>query len=210
MDKTVSLRNKLLMKAKHKMLEKFESSELHIIRAVNLQDSLEATLNLLKEHAGEIKLLKSEKLTEQVKDLDRSIQLVEAEKKSLEAFIDKTMNEELPNFSALAGPVIGAKMLSEAGSLKRLAMLPSSTIQLLGAEKALFEHLKEGKKCPKHGYLFNHSLVRKVGRKSKGKAARAIAGKLSIAAKIDYFNNGKKNISEQLNKELNERLKQIK
>jgi nucleolar protein 56 len=100
-------------------------------------------------------------------------------------YLDEVMNENCKNVLALAGSTIGARLLREAGSLKRLASLQSGTIQLLGAEKALFRHIKTKARPPKHGYIVNHPVV--AGAKDKGKAARALADKISITARLDYF-----------------------
>ncbi len=102
-------------------------------------------------------------------------------------YLEKTMKEYCKNVYVLAGPTIGAKLLREAKSLKRLASLQSSTMQLLGAEKALFRHIKTGAKSPKYGHIVNHPVVINARKEDKGKAARALADKLSIAARLDYF-----------------------
>lgn len=103
----------------------------------------------------------------------------------LEKKIEGIMRKNVPNISEVAGALLGARLISYAGSLRRLAFFPSSTIQLLGAEKALFMHLQKGTKPPKHGMLLHHPKVAKA--EKKGKAARKLANKISIAAKIDYF-----------------------
>ncbi len=137
-----------------------------------------------------------------------SLQLKE-ERAFLITFIESEMLEVAKNFSAVAGPLLAAKLLGEAGSMKRLAVLPSSTIQLFGAEKALFRHLKNRQvKPPKHGFIFMHPLVQKTPRKNKGKMARALAGKLAIAAREDFF--GEKDISEGLLKGLEQRFEELK
>ncbi len=119
-----------------------------------------------------------------------------------EDYIEGKMKDLAPNVTAIAGAIIGAKLLEHVGTLKRLMMLPSSTIQLLGAEKALFRHLVTGAKCPKFGVIFNHPLV--AISKNKGKAARLIADKISIAAKVDYFKG--EFIGDKLRKELEKKI----
>ena len=104
-----------------------------------------------------------------------------------EKYLEGVMKKYCPNVLALAGVTIGAKLIELAKSLKRLAMLPASTIQLLGAEKALFRHIKTRAKSPKHGIIINHPLVQKAQRKDRGKAARVVADKLSLCARLDYF-----------------------
>ena len=102
-------------------------------------------------------------------------------------YLDKLMDELMPNTKSIAGTTISAKLLEHAGSLKHLSELPSTTVQLFGAEKALFRHLHSNAKCPKYGLLHEHPLIPKTKRKDHGKAARALADKISIAAKVDYF-----------------------
>ncbi|MBN1275718.1 hypothetical protein JXA12_05515 [Candidatus Woesearchaeota archaeon] len=119
--------------------------------------------------------------------LAKAIKALREERDQLESYLDRVMLRRCPNVLVLAGPTIGARLLREAGSLKRLAMVQASTIQLYGAEKALFRHLKTGAKPPKHGHLINHPLLAKAGKEDKGKVARALADKISIAAKVDYF-----------------------
>ncbi len=102
-------------------------------------------------------------------------------------YLEKTLKFRAPNMQALAGTTIAARLLSGAGSLRRLAIMPSSTIQLLGAEKALFRHLRSGAKSPKHGHIFNHQLVQHAKRADAGKVARGLADKLSLCAKLDFF-----------------------
>jgi nucleolar protein 56 len=118
-------------------------------------------------------------------------------------YLEKTMKEYCVNVYVLAGPTIGAKLLREAKGLKRLASLQSSTVQLLGAEKALFRHIKTGARSPKYGYIVNHPVVINARKDDKGKAARALADKLSIAARLDYFKG--EFLGEKFFKELQQR-----
>lgn len=108
------------------------------------------------------------------------------QRETLITYLESLMKVHMPNVYALTEAMIGAKLLEKAGSLQQLAFLPASTIQLLGAEKALFRHLRNRKiRPPKHGYILSHSYV--IGSKDKGKAARVLAAKISICAKVDYF-----------------------
>ena len=112
------------------------------------------------------------------------------------------MKKHCPNMLEVAGVLISAKLLEHAGSLRRLMMMPASTIQILGAEKALFRHLKTGKKAkpPKYGILSQHPLIGKVKKEEYGKVARTLADKISIAVKVDYFKG--KFIGDKLKEEL--------
>ncbi len=118
------------------------------------------------------------------------------------------MGEIAPNIKELAGPLLGARLIAKAGGLKKMAELPASTIQVLGAEKALFRHLTKGTRPPKHGILFQHPWVRNAKRWQRGKIARSLAAKLAIAAKEDYFEG--RFIADKLKKELEERIEEIK
>ncbi|HIP66620.1 MAG TPA: C/D box methylation guide ribonucleoprotein complex aNOP56 subunit [Candidatus Nanopusillus sp.] len=130
-------------------------------------------------------------------------------REDLRKYIEKLMEEVAPNVKAIAGPTVGARLIALAGGLKELAMLPASTIQVLGAEKALFRHLRKGTPPPKHGVLFNHPMVQKLPKKRRGAMARTLAAKISIAAKVDAFTPGKF-IADRLQKELEERFRQLK
>ena len=127
------------------------------------------------------------------------------ESKLLGEYLDKVMKNYCPNLYAMAGSMIGAKLLKEAGSLRKLAMMRSSTIQLLGAEKALFRHIRTGAKPPKYGFLLQHQLVQKAKRDTRGKVARALADKIFLAVKVDYFKG--KYVADKLLKELDEKFK---
>ncbi len=102
-------------------------------------------------------------------------------------YIEAVMDAECPNLKEVAGVSIGARLLAHAGSLKKMATLPASTIQLFGAETALFRHLRTGARPPKHGLIINHPLISKAKKMEKGKVARGLSDKIAIAVKIDYF-----------------------
>ncbi len=116
----------------------------------------------------------------------RIISLYELRKEH-ELYIQKIMKEYCPNLLELAGTTIAARLIELGRGLKHLALLPASTIQLLGAEKALFRHLKTNARSPKHGIIINHPLIQNAKRDQKGKAARMLADKLSLCARLDYF-----------------------
>ena len=108
---------------------------------------------------------------------------------NLKVLMETELNKLMPKTVKIATPLITAKLLFIAGSFKNLAMMPSSRIQLLGAEKALFRFLRSGNKMPKYGVLFQHPEVLEADKKSRGKVARKLAAKISIALKQDYFGN---------------------
>jgi len=126
-------------------------------------------------------------------------------RKKLEAHVELEMQTVAPNLSAILGAAVGARILGKAGSLKKLASMPASTIQIIGAEKALFRSLKTGAQPPKHGLLFQHAMVHAAPRWQRGKIARAIAAKAVIAARVDVYGEGiNKTLLEKLNIRVNE------
>jgi nucleolar protein 56 len=128
-------------------------------------------------------------------------------RKNMEDYVDHTMEELAPNVRAVAGALLGARLIAMAGSLQNLAMRPASTIQVIGAEKALFRSLKTGARPPKHGLIFQHTLLHDAKRWQRGKIARVIAGKLAIAARADAF--GGRFIGDKLKADINKRLEEI-
>jgi nucleolar protein 56 len=121
---------------------------------------------------------------------------------NLTEYISGIAEEAAPNVSALAGTLLAAKLIEKAGSLRKLAMMPSSTLQILGAEKALYRAVKTNARPPKHGLIFQHPYVNGAPRGLRGIRARHLAAKLAIAARADAFTGNK--IWEQLKKDLNE------
>jgi nucleolar protein 56 len=136
-----------------------------------------------------------------IKKLGNEIIMQTELRKILAHQIEEMMEKIAPNIKELLTATVGARLLAKAGSLQKLSVMPSSTIQIIGAEKALFRSLKTGAPPPKHGILFQHPILHSAPKWQRGKMARAIASKVAIAARIDLFRNGEKDlhISEQLN-----------
>ncbi|BDZ66919.1 NOP5/NOP56 family protein [Methanobacterium ferruginis] len=124
---------------------------------------------------------------EVIQGFARTIKSIQDSKKSTADYVDGKMEEMAPNLRDLVGASLGAKIIAHTGGIKRLALLPSSTVQILGAEKALFRHLKTGERPPKHGLIYQHPDVRGSRWWIRGKVARALAGKISLAVRKDYF-----------------------
>ena len=122
-----------------------------------------------------------------VQDLADSLCRVYEDRERTEGYISEIVKDSCPNMCALIGGPLSARLISLSGGLERLASLPSSTIQMLGAEKAMFRHLKSGKRPPKHGVIYQHPDVHRSPKWQRGNIARALAGKISIAAKIDQY-----------------------
>ena len=238
------VREHLLKKTKKTIQKRFESNDIHIVRAVNTLDELDGLFNQLYEQVVEWYAVHFPELARVLSDPDTFLQCVvsigdrknfsqqslqklgekqragkivakaqnsngssissnslspiqstaktalglKKQRSVLEAFVEGEIKKIMPRTTKLVTPVLAARLLKEAGSFKRLAMFPSSTVQVLGAEKALFRHKKFGSKPPKHGLLFQHSLVQKASRDDRGKVARSLAGKVSIEVRKDYFN----------------------
>ncbi|HIH19092.1 TPA: NOP58 family protein [Candidatus Micrarchaeota archaeon] len=121
--------------------------------------------------------------------LAKEIQSLWSLRDEIEAYEAKVAQELCPNLSHIAGPELAAKLVAQAGGLQRMSTFPSSTIQVLGAEKALFKHLKSGSKPPKHGLIFQHAMIGKSPKKARGKLSRALAAKLTIASKADAISH---------------------
>ena len=130
------------------------------------------------------------------------------QRETAEKYTDKVMAEVAPNMSSLLGAVLSAKLISMAGSLENVAKMPASTLQVLGAEKALFRTIKTGARPPKHGIIFQYAAIHQSPRWLRGKIARAVAGKLAIAARMDAF--GGSNSGEKLRGALDKKIGDLK
>ena len=155
-----------------------------------------------KSRGGDI----SEKNLEIVQSMAQQMLDLHKLRKNLEVHVESEMQNVAPNISAILGAAVGARILGRAGSLSKLASMPASTIQVIGAEKALFRSLKTGAQPPKHGLLFQHPMVHASPRWQRGKIARAIAAKAVIAARVDVYGEG---LNETLLDKLNVRVKEI-
>jgi len=122
------------------------------------------------------------------------------EKRELEQHVKSAIHEIALNLSAIIDPILAARLLALAGSLEKLSKMPASTIQLIGAEKALFRHLKNRGKSPKFGIIFMSDWIQSAPDHMRGKVARVLASKLMMAARIDYYSG--RNESAKLRKEL--------
>lgn len=126
----------------------------------------------------------------------------------LEEYIAANIEPIAPNMCALLGPNLAARMISLAGGLQRLASLPASTLQLLGAEKAMFRHLREKKKPPKHGIIYQHPSVHRSPYWQRGNISRALAAKAVIAARVDQY--GGEYRGDELVEQFNSRVEDIR
>ena len=231
------LKEEMVKKTKQDVKKELLRRDKIIVHAVKTIDAIDKTGNLLVEklrewysvYNPELKTGDIEKLFDiieklerkkdsmgadltqkdlnQIKSYSEKVRALYEEKEKISNYLEKIMKEEAPNITAILGPVLGARFIATAGSLEKLAEFPSSTVQVLGAEKALFAHLKKGVKPPKYGLLFQYPLVRKASKKNKGKIARKTASKVSIAAKVDFFKG--EFIGDKLMKELEEEVSKL-
>ena len=123
-------------------------------------------------------------------------------------FIDTQSAVEFPDLSLLLGPKLACRMVKESGGLERMSSFPAGTVQLIGAEKALFRHLRKGRKPPKHGLIFQHPLVHSMPREHRGQISRFLASKAVIAARVDRFHG--KHIGERLKAEVEKRAEELR
>eukprot|EP01111_Echinosteliopsis_oligospora_P018737 TRINITY_DN875_c0_g1_i1.p1 TRINITY_DN875_c0_g1~~TRINITY_DN875_c0_g1_i1.p1 ORF type:complete len:513 (+),score=163.48 TRINITY_DN875_c0_g1_i1:28-1539(+) len=155
-----------------------------ILEIVNDEDKTQEIFDAARTSMGtdisKIDLASIEEFTEKV------ISLTEYRNK-LHQYLIKKMNDCAPNLSALMGEMVGARLISRAGSLTNLAKYPASTVQILGAEKALFRALKTKGKTPKYGLIYHSTFIQKANAKNKGRISRYVANKASLASRIDSF-----------------------
>ena len=142
-----------------------------------------------------------------IQDYANQILSFDTYRSELEDYLENLMDNFAPNLNTIVGPLVGAKLIAKAGSLQKLAYMPASRIQLLGAEKALYRFLRTGEKRPKHGLIFQWKQIRSSKYHQRGKISRLIAGKIGIASKVDYFAGDF--IGDIILKEIEEKIKEI-
>jgi nucleolar protein 56 len=190
-----------------------------MLQAMEALDKLSQAVKLLDERLYEWSRLHSQEivhgkdLAESLKDdenmglLAKAILSLRESRKATEMDVSAAVQTLAPNLSNLAGPILAARLISRAGGLSRLAGMPSSRVQVMGAEKSLFKHLKGQAPSPKHGIIYRHPAVVGSPRRLRGRAARSLAAKLAIAARLDANGAG---LSQDLQESLAARLIQIR
>ncbi len=168
-----------------------KSSKEKLMKELKIKDSMGASL-------------KNEDVSQIIELAKQTFSLHELRGKH-EKYLEKIMEKYCRNITYLAGTLIAAKLIAQAGSLKKLVLFPASTIQMLGAEKALFRHITTGARTPKYGIIMQHPFIQNAKKEDKGKVARTLADKLSIAAKLDYFKGEFK--ADKLKKEIEKKFK---
>ncbi len=202
-----------------RQLKAWATAEQDLLQAVDALDDLNQSVNLLDErlyewsrlHRDEIvhgmDLASSLSQDKSMGELARAILSLRESRQRLEDVVASAASSLAPNLSALAGPVLAARLISRASSLKRLAEMPSSVIQVMGAEKALFKHLHGKAPSPKHGIIYRHPAILGTPKKLRGRMARTLAAKLAIAARLDYAGSG---ISSELKGDLDRRIIEVR
>ncbi|NXA43709.1 NOP56 protein, partial [Eudromia elegans] len=128
-------------------------------------------------------------------------------RRGLQEYLRSKMSQVAPSLSALIGEVVGARLISHAGSLTNLAKYPASTVQILGAEKALFRALKTRGNTPKYGLIFHSTFIGRAAAKNKGRISRYLANKCTIASRIDCFSEVPTSVfGDKLREQVEERL----
>jgi len=145
---------------------------------------------------------------EAVKRLAQNVRGLYLYREEVEEFLEEELKSIAPNLHYLIGATLAARLISLAGGLRALAFMPASRIQLLGAEKALFRHLKKKARPPKHGIIFQLPEIKSSPRKLRGRISRRIAAILAQAARIDAFTG--KFRGEELGEKMQARLEEVR
>ena len=171
---------KLVKNRKELNQDKFEKLEEILMDSARAQAVIDASKSSMGMDISPVDLLNIDTFASRVIGLTDY-------RKELAAYLQSKMGLVAPNLATLIGDVVGARLISHAGSLTNLAKAPASTVQILGAEKALFRALKTRGNTPKYGLIFHSSFIGRAGAKNKGRISRYLANKCSIASRIDAF-----------------------
>lgn len=209
-------------------LLQFASGDKQVIQDVEALDTLNDVTNLLSERlfewysfyqgsipesrelAREIVEDCHDEIPDAMRSLAQNLLDLSESRKLLITHIQDQMTCVSPNLTNLAGALLAARLLAIAGGLDKLCRMPASRLQVLGANRAMFRHLR-GASPPKHGIIFRHPLIHASPRHLRGRIARTLASKLVIAARIDYYSNSDEvEVREELARSLNARIEEIK
>ncbi|QSG08286.1 NOP5/NOP56 family protein [Halapricum desulfuricans] len=220
------LREATIETAREAVAERERADDQQLVHAVRAMDDCERTANELAERVAEwggsrigesgggVSFTREIAEREPGGDLDEQLralaeQVVDLDERAAElrASIERLAPEVAPNLAAMAGPVLAARLIALSGGLKQLARSASGTVQVLGAEDALFAHLRGNAPSPKHGVIYTHEYVRGTDPEHRGSAARALAGKLTLAARVDHYSGERR---PELQAELDDRIETIR
>ncbi|ROL47417.1 Nucleolar protein 56 [Anabarilius grahami] len=171
---------KLIGNRKELSEESLEALEEVTMDSAKAQAILDASRSSMGMDISPIDLINIESFSSRVVSLSKYRQ-------ELQEYLRSKMGQVAPNLAALIGDVVGARLISHAGSLTNLAKYPASTVQILGAEKALFRALKTRGNTPKYGLIFHSTFIGRAAAKNKGRISRYLANKCTIASRIDCF-----------------------
>jgi len=192
---------KLIKNRKELTEESLESIEEITMDSAKAQAILDASKSSMGMDISPVDLINIELFATRVVSLSEY-------RKQLGEYLSNKMKDVAPNLGALIGDQVGARLISHAGSLTNLAKIPASTVQILGAEKALFRALKTRGNTPKYGLLFHSTFIGRAGAKNKGRISRYLANKCAIASRIDCFSEEQTSIfGEKLKQQVEDRLK---
>jgi nucleolar protein 56 len=193
--------------AERSVREHYAGKDAELLQMVRTLDELDTVINLLSERAADWYMVRHPAFSRKYRRTPANILVRTIREKSRGALgrvageieqlgetrtalareVSARANDVMPNTSALIGGLVAARLMANAGGLLPLSRLPASAIQVLGARTALFAHLKTHTPSPKHGVIFQHRRVHNAPRDIRGRVARVLAGKLAIAARLDYF-----------------------
>ncbi len=203
------LRKSTILHFREKAERELKREDRYAVMLLKLLDELDETVNLLENKLNDVVEVRESEITGLVEEQLKSLRSL---RRKVEREIEDVVKKIAPNLYSILGGVIAARLLEKAGSLKRLAEMPASTIQIIGAEKSLYKaiaRMKKGKKAkiPKHGVIFQHPFVRTLPKKKRGKMARFMAAKIAIAARIDYFSG---ELREELSNAVRRRYEELR
>jgi nucleolar protein 56 len=193
--------------AEQEIREQYAGKDTELLQMVRTLDGMDEVINLLSERVTEWHQVRHPAFSRKyhrtpahilVRNISQKgrgalgkvalqVEQLSAARTDLAKEVSSRANQVMPNTSALIGGLVAARLMAGAGGLLPLSRLPASAIQVLGARTALFAHLRTKSPSPKHGIIFQHRRVHNAPRERRGKVARALAGKLAIAARLDYF-----------------------
>ncbi|XP_027764701.1 nucleolar protein 56 [Empidonax traillii] len=180
--------------------ESLEGLEEIVMDSAKAQAILEASRSSMGMDISPLDLINIESFSRRVISLSEY-------RRGLQEYLRSKMNQVAPSLSALIGEVVGARLISHAGSLTNLAKYPASTVQILGAEKALFRALKTRGNTPKYGLIFHSTFIGRAAAKNKGRISRYLANKCTIASRIDCFSEVPTSVfGDKLREQVEERL----
>jgi nucleolar protein 56 len=207
MDYLARLQGVCIATAEYSVREHYSGKDAELLQMVRTLDEMDTVINLLSERAADWYMVRHPAFSRKYRRTPAHILVRTMREKSRGALgrvageieqlaetrtalakeVSARANDVMPNTSAMIGGLVAARLMAHAGGLLSLSRLPASAVQVLGARTALFAHLKTHSPSPKHGIIFQHRRVHNAPREVRGRVARVLAGKLAIAARLDYF-----------------------